>query len=111
MRNSKPKDNDCISEDSFGSDFENATDEENLKVILDGAVSELDSPPPVYSEEVHPQSMSLLSNMDVKSPSVVLQYSSPTETELEPAFNETPNLLGPSMCVVRGIIFNNVDFN
>lgn len=107
LRNSKQKDDDCVSEDSFGSDFENATDEENMKARLDRADTELDSPPPVYSEVERPQSISLLSNMNVKSPSIVLQYTPPTgSTELEPAFNVTPNLSGPSMCVVRGDIFN-----
>jgi hypothetical protein len=108
MRNSKQKDDDCISDDSFGSDFDNATDDENLRATLEGAVTELDSPPPVYSEENRPQSMSLLSSMDVKFSPVILQYTPPTETEPEPAFNMTPN---PSICVVRGIIFNNVDIN
>ena len=109
MRNSKQKDDDCASEDSFGSNFDDATDEENMKARLEGpgANTELDSPPPVYSEEEHPQSASLLANMDVKSPSIVLQYTSPTgPTELEPAFDATPNLSGPSMCVVRGLTFN-----
>lgn len=96
----KLEDDDCDSEDSLGSDLDNATDEENLKA--NGADTELDSPPPVYSEEQHFQSMSLLANMDVKSPPIVLQYISPTgPTELEPPFSVTPDLSGPSMCVVR----------
>jgi hypothetical protein len=40
---------------------------------------------------------------------VVLRYIPPTRsesTEPEPGFNVTPNLTGPSMCVVRGLIFN-----
>ena len=118
MRNSKQKDDDCISEDSFGSDFDNAscaTDEENLDGADTKLCSPLDSPPPVYSEEEHPQSMSLSANMDMKSPSTILQYTPPRaltgSTEFQPAFNVTPNLLGPSMCVVRGLIFNNVDIN
>ena len=107
MRNSKQKpedDDDCVSEDSFGSDFDTAPEEENLKV--NGANTELNSPPPpVYSEEEHLQSMSLLANMDVKSPSmpVVLQYTPPTElesTKLEPTLNLAGNLSGPSMCAV-----------
>lgn len=110
MRNSKQKpedDDDCVSEDSFGSDFDTAPEEENLKV--NGANTELNSPPPpVYSEEEHLQSMSLLANMDVKSPPTVLQYTPPTITELEPPqpFSATPDLSGSSMCVVRGLIFN-----
>jgi hypothetical protein len=110
MRNSKQKDDDCISDDSFGSDFDNATDDETLDGAADPELdSPLDSPLPVYSEGEHLQPMSLLANMDVKSPPVVLQYIPPTgSTELEPV---TPNLLAPSMCVVRGLIFNNVDIN
>lgn len=113
MRNSKQKDDDCVSEDSFGSDFYNATDEEEsfklkARLGLDGADTELDSPPPIYSEEEQPQSMSLLANIDVKAPSIVLQYTPPTgSAELEP--DVTPNLPqvpGPSMCVVRGLIFD-----
>ena len=102
MCSSKQKDYDCVSEDSFGSNFDNATDEENLKASLDGSDTELDSPPPVYSEEEHPQS-----NTDVKSSLRILNYTPPTgSTELEPALNMTPNLSGPSMCVVRRLIFN-----
>lgn len=98
MRNSKQKDDsdDCVSEDSFGSDFDNATGED-LNASLDGADTELNSPPP-YSEEEPSQSTSL-----VKSPSTVLRYTPTGPTELEPAFNATPNI---SMCVVRGLIFN-----
>lgn len=97
MRNFKQKDDDCISENSFGSDFGgNATDEEDLIG---------DSPPPVYSEGEYPQSMFLLANKDVKSPPVVLQYTPPTgSAELEPPFSV--NFSGPSMCVVRGPIFS-----
>ena len=99
-RNSKQKDDDCLSEDSFGSDFDNATDEENLKDD-----TELDSAPPVYSEEERPQSISLSANMDVKkSAPTVLQYTG--STELEPALNVTPNLSDPLMCVVGGLISN-----
>ena len=101
MRNSKQKDDDCISEDSFGSDFENPT------ANLDRTDTELESLPPVYSEEEHPQSRFLSTNMDVKSPLQILQYTPPTgSTEPEPAFNLTPNLSHPSMCVVRGLIIN-----
>lgn len=111
MRNSKQKDDDCVSEDSFGSDFDNAVaideGDSGLKARLNGVDTELNSPPPVYSEGEHFQSTSLLANMDVKSPCIVLQYTSPTgPTELEPAFDVSPNLSGPSMCVVRGLIFN-----
>lgn len=102
MRDSKQNDDDCISEDSFGSDFDNATGEEILKARLDETDTELDLPPPVYSEEEHSQTM------DVKPPPIVLQYTPPTGlTEFEPAFNvTTQNLSPPLMCVVRGLIFN-----
>lgn len=102
MRSSKQKDDDCVSENSFGSDFDDAIDKENLKARLDGD-TELGSPPPVYSDVERPQSMLLLANMDVRSP---LQYTPTGSTQLEPAFNVTPNLSGPSMCVVRGLNFN-----
>lgn len=106
LRNSKQNDDDCVSEDSFGSDFDNATDKEILREAgLDGD-TEPDSPP-VYSEEEHSQSLSLLANMDVKPPPMVMQWTPPRgSTELEPAFNVTPHLSGPSMCVVCGLISN-----
>ena len=101
MPDSKQMDDDCVSEDSFGSDFDNATGEENFKARLDGTDTELDLPPPVYSEEGHPRSM------DVKPPPIVLQYTPPTgSTEIEPAPSVTPNLSRPLMCVVRGLMFN-----
>lgn len=98
MRSSKQKDDDCVSENSFGSDFDDATDEENLKARLDGN-TKLESPPPVYSDVERPQSMLLSANMP-------LQYTPIKSTELEPAFNVNPNLSGLSMCVVRGLNFN-----
>jgi hypothetical protein len=110
MRSFKQEDDDCISENSYGSDFgDNATDREDL---IGGSESDAgteladsSSPPPVYSAEERPQSMFLLANMDVKSPPVVLQYTPPTgSAELEPPFSV--NFSGPSMCVVRGLIFN-----
>lgn len=98
---SKQMDDDCVSEDSIGSDFDNATDDEKSKARLD-ADTELDLPP-AYSE--NPQSKPLLANMGMKSPFIVLQYTPLTgSTELELPFSATPSLSGPSMCVVRGLI-------
>lgn len=99
-------DDDCVSENSFGSDFgDNATDEEDLKTIKSSDIyTELGSPP-VYSEEEPLQSMVLLSNTDVKPPPVVLRYTPPTgSTEVKSASNV--NFRGPPMCVVRGLSFN-----
>ena len=63
---------------------------------------ELDSSPPVYSDEEYPQ----LDDMYARSPSVDLavvpQYTPPTRS-YQPALNEKSS--GPSMCVVRGLIF------
>ena len=93
-------DDDCVSENSFGSYLgDNAMDEENTTANI-----ELDSSLPVSDEE-YPQSMSILDDMYVRSPSLVPQYTPPTRTrstQLEPAFNA--KFSGPSMCVVRGLI-------
>ena len=94
-------DDDCASENSFGSDFgDHATDEEDL-ASTDAEV-ELDSPPPNYPDEEIPQSISIVPNIDLKSPEI-LQYTP------EPA--PMANLLkGPStrMCVVSRPICNPV---
>lgn len=91
-------DDDCVSENSFGSYLgDNAMDEENMTADI-----ELDSSLPVYSDEEYPQSMSILDDMYVRSPSLVPQYTPPTRSQLEPAFNA--KFSGPSMCVVRGLI-------
>ena len=94
-------DDDCVSENSFGSSFgDNAMDEENMTVDI-----ELDSSPPVYSDEEYTQ----LDDMYARSPSVDLavvpQYT-PLTRSYEPALKEKSS--GPStrMCVVRGLTFN-----
>lgn len=100
-------DDDCVSENSFGSYLDdNAMDEENIMMTAD---IDLDSSLPVYSdeEEYYPQSTSTLDDMYVRSPSmdltVVPQYSPPTRST-QPTFNA--KFSGPSMCLVRGLIFN-----
>lgn len=101
MRNFKQNDDDCVSENSFGSDFcDNAADKEDLKGTRSWDTDiELPDLPPPYSEEEHPQSdMFLLAN---KSPPVVLQYTPPTgSTDLEPESHFSKNISGQSMCVV-----------
>ena len=90
-------DDDCVSENSFGSSFgDHAMNEENVTADI-----ELESSPPVYSDEEYLQSD------DIYGPSVDLdvvpQYTPPTRSS-QPALNEKSS--GPSMCVVRGLIFN-----
>ena len=97
-------DDDCVSENSFGSYFSNnAMDEENMTADI-----ELDSLPQasVSSDEEYPQSTSIVNNMYLRSPSVVPQYTPQTRSTqvAQPAFNT--EFLGQSMCVVRGLIFN-----
>jgi hypothetical protein len=91
-------DDDCASEDSLGSSFgDNAMDEENTAADI-----ELDSSPPVYSDEEYPQS----DDMYVKSPSMdptVVPLYTPRTRSTQPAFS---GFSGPSMCVVRGLIFS-----
>jgi hypothetical protein len=92
-------DDDCVSENSFGSYLgDNAMDEENMTADI-----ELDSSLPDVADEEYPQSMSIPDDMYVRSPSLVPQYTPPTRsTQLEPAFDA--KFSGPSMCVVRGLI-------
>ena len=94
-------DDDCVSEDSFGSSFgDNAMDEENTAADIELLVDS--SPPsPVYSDEEYPES----DDMNVKSPSMdltVVPPYTPRTRSTKPTFNR---FSGPSMCVVRGIIF------
>jgi hypothetical protein len=84
-------DDDCVSENSFGSYLD---DNEEEKMTAD---IELDSIPPGYSDEEYPQSTSVLDDTYV-----VPQYTPPTRST-QPAFNA--KFSGPSMCVVRGLIF------
>jgi hypothetical protein len=84
-------DDDCASENSFGSSFgDNEMDEENMTADI-----ELD---PVYSDEEYPQS----DNMYERRLSEDLALAPPTRSS-QPAFNEKSS--GPLMCVVRGLIF------
>jgi hypothetical protein len=111
-------DDDCVSENSFGSDFgDNAMDEENMTADI-----ELDSSLPVYLNEKYPESTSALDDMllpvYVRSPSVDLTVTAAVARVLPPSqYHDTPptrstqpalNAMfsGPSMCVVRGLIFN-----
>lgn len=99
MHNSESQlDDDCVSEDSFGSSFgDNAMDEENMAADI-----ERDSLPPVYSDEEYPQD----DDIYVKSPSMVptvVPHYTPRTRSTQPAFNR---FSGPPMCVVRSIIFN-----
>lgn len=99
---SQLNDDDCVSENSFGSSFgdNSAMDEEDVTADI-----EL----PAYSDEEYPQSTSSLDDMYVKSPpasvdlTVVPQYTPPTRST-QPAVNVKFSV--PSMCVVRGFIFN-----
>ena len=92
---------DCLSENSFGSDFgDNATDEESdlTTTALDTDI-ELNSPSPVYPDEEYPF---LPVAMDLKPPPAALSTLSTNPTE--PTSNA--NFSGRSMCIVRGLIFN-----
>ena len=97
-------DDDCVSENSFGSHFDdNAMDDEkNMTADI-----ELDSSLPVCSDEenLNPfQSTSTLDDMYVSYPSVdqtvVPQYTPPTTRS-----TTNTKFSGPSMCVVRGLNF------
>ena len=90
-------DDDCVSENSFGSSLfgDNAVDEENMAADI-----ELDPSLPSYFEEEYPQPDDMSPAVDL---SVVPQYTPPTKST-QPAFNV--EFLGPPMCVVRGLFFN-----
>ena len=94
-------DDDCVSVNSFGSSLgDNAKDEENVTADI-----ELDSSPPVYSDEENPQLDDMCASCPSVDPAVPLvpQYTPPTRS-YQPALNEKSS--GPSMCVVRGLTFN-----
>ena len=93
-------DDDCISENSYGSDFgDNAMNEGNIPVTVD---IEVDSSLPTYSDEEHRQP----DDMYVRSPNGDLtlepHYTLPTRST-RPTLNA--KFSGPSMCVVGGLIF------
>ena len=91
-------DDDCVSENSYGSSFgENAMDEEDTTAGI-----ELDSLPPVYSNEEYrdPQLNDIYPSVDL---AVVPQYP-PLTRSVQPAFDAM--FSGPPMCVVGGLIFN-----
>jgi hypothetical protein len=101
MYNSESQlDDDCVSENSFGSHFGDdampVDDEENMAVYSD-------------EEYLNPfQSTSTIDDTYVRCPSVdqtvVPQYTPPTRTQTRSTSNG--KFSGPSMCVVRGLIFN-----
>ena len=94
-------DDNCDSENSFGSYLSNNAMDENMTADI-----ELDSYLPVYSDEEYPQSTSIQDDMYLlTSPSVVPQYTPPTRSlTSQPTSNA--KFSGPSMCVVRGLILN-----
>ena len=92
-------DDDCVSENSYGSDFgDNATNEENITADI-----VVNSSLPAYSDEEYPQP----DDTDVRSPSVdltVVPHNTPPTRSTRPTFNAKST--GPSMCVVGGLNFN-----
>ena len=87
-------DDDCVSENSYGSDFgDNATNEENMITDI-----EVDSSLPAYSEEEYPQP----DDMYIRSHPTLVPL--PTRSS-RPTLNA--NFSGPSMCVVGGLSFSN----
>lgn len=97
---------DCLSETSYGSDFGDNDEHDFLSMLDNTDIGLDDSPPPVYSNEGRSPSTFLPANTDLKSSPVTLGHTPPTISLSSKPTRLNTKFLGPSMCVVRGLIFN-----